>query len=44
MLADALQTTFEDAVPLSEVEFVIVDLETTGSAPADAPITEIGAA
>ena len=43
MLADALQTTFEDAVPLPEVEFVVVDLETTGGSPADSRITEIGA-
>jgi len=43
VLADALQTTFEDAVPLSEVEFVVVDLETTGGSPADSRITEIGA-
>ena len=43
MLADALQTTFEDAVPLTEVEFVVVDLETTGGSPADSRITEIGA-
>jgi DNA polymerase III subunit epsilon len=43
VLADALQTTFEDAVPLPEVEFVVVDLETTGGSPADSRITEIGA-
>ena len=43
MLAEAFQTTLEDAVPLSEVEFVIVDLETTGGSPADCRITEIGA-
>jgi DNA polymerase-3 subunit epsilon len=43
VLADALQTTFEDAVPLSEVEFVVVDLETTGGSPVDSRITEIGA-
>ena len=43
MLADALQTTFEDAVPLTQVEFVVVDLETTGGSPADSRITEIGA-
>ena len=43
MLADALQTTLEDAVPLSAVEFVVVDLETTGGSPRDSRITEIGA-
>ena len=43
MLAEAFQTTLEDAVPLSEVEFVIVDLETTGGSPADSRITEVGA-
>ena len=43
MLADALQTTLEDAVPLPEVEFVVVDLETTGGSPVDSRITEIGA-
>ena len=43
MLADALQTTFEDAVPLPEVEFVVVDLETTGGSPRDSRITEVGA-
>ena len=43
MLADALQTTLEDAVPLPEVEFVVVDLETTGGSPVDCRITEIGA-
>jgi DNA polymerase-3 subunit epsilon len=43
VLADALQTTLEDAVPLPEVEFVVVDLETTGGSPVDCRITEIGA-
>ena len=43
MLAEAFQTTLEDAVPLSEVEFLIVDLKTTGGSPADCRITEIGA-
>ena len=38
------QTSFDDlGVPLSEVTFVVVDLETTGGSPADAGITEIGA-
>jgi len=43
VLAEAFQTTLEDAVPLSEVEFVIVDLETTGGSPTDSRITEVGA-
>ncbi len=38
------QSSFEDlGTPLSDVTFVIVDLETTGGSPADAGITEIGA-
>jgi DNA polymerase-3 subunit epsilon len=38
------QTSFEDlGQPLADVTFVVVDLETTGGAPADAGITEIGA-
>ena len=43
MLADAVQTTLEEGVPLAEVEFVVVDLETTGGSPIDSRITEIGA-
>ncbi|MFB3739904.1 MAG: DEDD exonuclease domain-containing protein, partial [Candidatus Velamenicoccus archaeovorus] len=43
MLAEAVQTTLEEGVPLSEVAFCVVDLETTGGSPADARITEIGA-
>lgn len=40
----ATQATFEElGTPLSEVTFVVVDLETTGGAPVDAGITEIGA-
>jgi len=38
-----LQTTLEHAVPLEEVTFVVVDLETTGGSPVDSGITEIGA-
>jgi DNA polymerase III subunit epsilon len=38
------QSTIHDlGTPLSEVTFVVVDLETTGGAPVDAGITEIGA-
>ncbi|MCI0634238.1 MAG: DEDD exonuclease domain-containing protein [Actinobacteria bacterium] len=43
MLAEPVQTTLADGVPLSEVTFVVVDLETTGGSPTDARITEIGA-
>jgi DNA polymerase-3 subunit epsilon len=39
-----MQRTFEDlGVPLSEVTFCVLDLETTGGSPADDGITEIGA-
>ena len=38
------QTTLDLAVPLSEVTFCAVDLETTGGSPAESAITEIGAA
>jgi DNA polymerase III subunit epsilon len=39
-----IQASFEDlGVPLSEVTFACVDLETTGGAPPDSRITEIGA-
>ncbi len=38
------QPTLEDlGTPLSDVTFVVVDLETTGGTPADCAITEIGA-
>jgi DNA polymerase III subunit epsilon len=44
MLAEAAQTNLlEDGVPLSEVTFCVVDLETTGGSPTDSRITEIGA-
>jgi DNA polymerase III subunit epsilon len=39
----ALQTTLEVGVPLSEVTFCVVDLETTGGSPTDSRITEVGA-
>jgi DNA polymerase-3 subunit epsilon len=40
----ATQPSFDDlGVPLSEVAFACVDLETTGGAPPDSRITEIGA-
>ena len=42
--ASGTQATFDElGTPLAEVTFVVVDLETTGGAPADAGITEIGA-
>jgi DNA polymerase-3 subunit epsilon len=43
MLADPLQLTLDEGIPLHEVTFVVVDLETTGGSPVDAAITEIGA-
>jgi DNA polymerase III subunit epsilon len=38
-----IQTTLEEGVPLREVTFVVVDLETTGGSPRDSRITEVGA-
>jgi DNA polymerase-3 subunit epsilon len=43
VLAEPIQTTLEEGVPLAEVTFGIVDLETTGGSPLDDAITEIGA-
>ena len=43
MLAQPVQTTLEEGLPLQEVTFCIVDLETTGGSPTDSRITEIGA-
>ena len=43
MLLEPLQSTLADGVQLSEVTFVVVDLETTGGSPTDHAITEIGA-
>jgi len=43
MLVEPLQCTLADGVPLSEVTFVVVDLETTGGSPTDHAITEVGA-
>lgn len=43
MLAEAFQATLEDGVPLEDVTFCVVDLETTGGSPVDSRITEIGA-
>ncbi|HEX6130358.1 MAG TPA: DEDD exonuclease domain-containing protein, partial [Actinomycetota bacterium] len=38
-----IQTTLDLGVPLPDVTFCVVDLETTGGSPVDAAITEIGA-
>jgi DNA polymerase III subunit epsilon len=43
LLSNAVQTTLEEAIPLAEVTFCVVDLETTGGSPTDSRITEIGA-
>ncbi len=43
MLAEPIQTTLDLGVPLAEVTFCVVDLETTGGSPVDSRITEIGA-
>jgi len=43
VLAQAVQTTLEEGIPLEEVTFCVVDLETTGGSPVDSRITEIGA-
>ncbi|HEY6678513.1 MAG TPA: DEDD exonuclease domain-containing protein [Actinomycetota bacterium] len=43
MLAQPVQTTLQEGIPLGEVTFCIVDLETTGGSPAESRITEIGA-
>ncbi|MFN8233394.1 MAG: DEDD exonuclease domain-containing protein [Actinomycetota bacterium] len=43
MLDAPLQTTLADGVPLAEVTFCVVDLETTGGSPTDSAITEVGA-
>jgi len=43
VLAEAVQTTLEEGIPLEEVTFCVVDLETTGGSPTDSRITEIGA-
>jgi DNA polymerase III subunit epsilon len=43
VLAEPIQTTLDAAVPLDEVTFCVVDLETTGGSPQTSRITEIGA-
>jgi DNA polymerase-3 subunit epsilon len=42
VLVAPIQSTLDLGVPLSEVTFCVVDLETTGGSPIDARITEIG--
>jgi DNA polymerase III subunit epsilon len=43
VLAEPIQTTLEQGVPLAQVTFCAVDLETTGGSPRESRITEIGA-
>jgi DNA polymerase III epsilon subunit family exonuclease len=44
-MALAVQTSFEDlGIPLSQVTFVVVDVETTGGSPATSSLTEVAAA
>jgi DNA polymerase III subunit epsilon len=43
VLAEPIQTSLDEGVPLSEVTFCVVDLETTGGSPTDCSITEVGA-
>ena len=44
-MALAVQTSFEDlGTPLSQVTFVVVDVETTGGSPATSSLTEVAAA
>ena len=38
-----IQTSLDEAIPLSEVTFCAVDLETTGGSPRESRITEVGA-
>ncbi|GBC86559.1 UvrABC system protein C [bacterium HR12] len=38
-----IQPTLEEGIPLHEVTFLVIDLETTGGSPTDSRITEIGA-
>src|SRR5262245_54971839 len=43
VLNEPVQTVLGEAIPLDEVAFVVVDLETTGGSPVDDAITEVGA-
>ncbi|MEA2557443.1 MAG: polymerase subunit epsilon [Actinomycetota bacterium] len=38
-----VQTSLEQSIPLHQVTFCVVDLETTGGSPVDSRITEVGA-
>jgi len=42
VLAAPWQATLDEGIPLGEVTFAVVDLETTGGSPVDDRITEIG--
>jgi DNA polymerase III subunit epsilon len=43
-MSTGLQTSFDDlGTPLTDVTFVVVDLETTGGSPSSSEITEVGA-
>jgi DNA polymerase-3 subunit epsilon len=43
LLTEPLQSTLDESIPLHEVTFCVVDLETTGGSPRDCRITEVGA-
>jgi DNA polymerase-3 subunit epsilon len=43
VLAEPTQISLEEGIPLTDVTFCVVDLETTGGSPTDCRITEIGA-
>lgn len=43
MLAEPIQTTLDEGIPLRDVTFCVVDLETTGGSPKECRITEVGA-
>jgi DNA polymerase III subunit epsilon len=43
VLAAPIQTTLDQGIPLDQVMFCVVDLETTGGSPTDSRITEVGA-
>jgi DNA polymerase III subunit epsilon len=43
VLDEPVQTVLGESIPLDDVSFVVVDLETTGGSPVDDAITEIGA-